>query len=643
MIFNNKTQNYDYSKSEPETAPETLLNINRKKIKQENNQTTSKKISQNNRRKFSYDSRDIPNDDSILNKVFRNKEFTKWKTIPNERNNKHWNNNTRNQNQSRGANNFDSLGDSAKKISSDICNNVYPINIDIEYSFSPKLLIKSINTIIDNYEYVNQSNYFEGSNKSEKYKKSEFFYKTKKEATAMASESAFASPAIGRKNNFDENKEKRNHNNISKIFNSIFKNNSGYPKEFDLSHNKSDFGMDSFEKRNCYGFIPNYPSFSFTRNFNGKGMHLNKFQPPPRNRGIPDYFSPDFHHLSYDNYENICVNNFSFRKSDRAFDLNNRSVYQDDEYKLPHKFQKEKIFDIEKTLKFKTNLFKHENDTVRYKDCNNGDLMESNNLSNVFSINASFNNPSLNNIQQSSLSDVPQICTRSKYTIRNNIPEKIPSRLSEIEKRFQRNYALLKSNQFPFSNGIEESSVLNNWLSSYEVNNEQENVFDYKDSFHNNRDSYVHPYKNYQNISKSNSISKMKQRKIRFKYRMYSKEEKEFCLDLVMSKRYNINDVANCCQVPLKSLKRWLRVGCERKKGGGRKVKDPELESKLLIWYDEMLSKGMKPRYGTVRQKALKMTKSKNFMASKGWFEKFKKKYDLKFLSGRCNSDASDY
>ena len=38
---------------------------------------------------------------------------------------------------------------------------------------------------------------------------------------------------------------------------------------------------------------------------------------------------------------------------------------------------------------------------------------------------------------------------------------------------------------------------------------------------------------------------------------------------------------ANHFGVPLKSLKRWMKVGWQRKKGGGRKTKDPEMEKRL--------------------------------------------------------------
>ena len=55
--------------------------------------------------------------------------------------------------------------------------------------------------------------------------------------------------------------------------------------------------------------------------------------------------------------------------------------------------------------------------------------------------------------------------------------------------------------------------------------------------------------------------------------------------------------------VPLKSLKRWIKVGPERKKGkvifsiifhilgGGRKIRDPEMEKTLFNWYEDLKKK----------------------------------------------------
>ena len=79
-----------------------------------------------------------------------------------------------------------------------------------------------------------------------------------------------------------------------------------------------------------------------------------------------------------------------------------------------------------------------------------------------------------------------------------------------------------------------------------------------------------------------------------------------------------------CFGVPLKSLKRWIKVGCERKKGGGRKTKDPEMEKRLYHWYLKKSEGGVPVTAKMVKDKAIKLTTCPDFIASKGWLDKFK-------------------
>jgi hypothetical protein len=82
-------------------------------------------------------------------------------------------------------------------------------------------------------------------------------------------------------------------------------------------------------------------------------------------------------------------------------------------------------------------------------------------------------------------------------------------------------------------------------------------------------------------------------------------------------------------QVPLKSLKRWIKVGCERKKGGGRKTKDPQMERQLYKWYKSEVRDGRTVTARKVKDMAIKMSTCGDFIASKGWLDKFKVRYHL--------------
>ena len=72
-----------------------------------------------------------------------------------------------------------------------------------------------------------------------------------------------------------------------------------------------------------------------------------------------------------------------------------------------------------------------------------------------------------------------------------------------------------------------------------------------------------------------------------------------------------------------------MKVGCERKKGGGRKTKDPTMEKDLYNWY---LSKKRSKEPVTARMikdKAIHLSTCRDFIASKGWLDKFKIRYRL--------------
>lgn len=81
--------------------------------------------------------------------------------------------------------------------------------------------------------------------------------------------------------------------------------------------------------------------------------------------------------------------------------------------------------------------------------------------------------------------------------------------------------------------------------------------------------------------------------------------------------------------VPIKSLKRWQRVGVTRKKGGGRKTKDPDMEYKLERWCRDLTNKGELVTAKMIKDKAMKLSTCEGFIASKGWLDKFKTRHNL--------------
>ena len=95
------------------------------------------------------------------------------------------------------------------------------------------------------------------------------------------------------------------------------------------------------------------------------------------------------------------------------------------------------------------------------------------------------------------------------------------------------------------------------------------------------------------------------------------------------------------CKVPRKSLRRWANVGCLRKKGCGRKTKNPKMEEKLLMWYNDKIKNNVNITAKMIRDKAVEISNDKDFLASKGWLEKFKKKNGIQIVNNKRRRNDS--
>ena len=131
--------------------------------------------------------------------------------------------------------------------------------------------------------------------------------------------------------------------------------------------------------------------------------------------------------------------------------------------------------------------------------------------------------------------------------------------------------------------------------------------------------------------------------KYRKHYFMFSSEAKQFCLDLINKKKYPLDITMKMCKVPRKSLRRWCHVGCLRKKGCGRKTKNPRMEEQLVQWYNEIIKKNLNVTAKMIRDKAVEISNDKDFLASKGWLEKFKKKNGIQVVSSKRIRKGNDF
>ena len=74
-------------------------------------------------------------------------------------------------------------------------------------------------------------------------------------------------------------------------------------------------------------------------------------------------------------------------------------------------------------------------------------------------------------------------------------------------------------------------------------------------------------------------------------------------------------------------IRRYLNNGTMRKKGGGRKTLDPDMEENLLRWIEDSTIKSRCfPNRGLIKSRAKSFSKVGSFLASKGWCDKFFKR-----------------
>lgn len=148
--------------------------------------------------------------------------------------------------------------------------------------------------------------------------------------------------------------------------------------------------------------------------------------------------------------------------------------------------------------------------------------------------------------------------------------------------------------------------------------------------------AYYRHQKGFKNDMRSDRPS-MRGRK-RNKYKMLPTDLKHKAVYL--AKHKSAKYASTFYSVPLKSLKRWMKVGCERKKGGGRKTKDPLMEKNLYSWYIDMKTRGEVVTAKMIKDRAIELTNCADFIASKGWLDKFKVRFNLEISKESCKDST---
>lgn len=129
-------------------------------------------------------------------------------------------------------------------------------------------------------------------------------------------------------------------------------------------------------------------------------------------------------------------------------------------------------------------------------------------------------------------------------------------------------------------------------------------------------------------------------RRRRGPYRRYTENDKRKAINTAL-RLGSQNKAAEVLGLPIKNLKRWLKNGPVRRKGG-RRTQDPYMESNLIAWIENYKKSNQTfPSSKEVRNQALQLSaKNKMFKASKGWFEKFMlRHYSDEFQVSRLEID----
>ena len=176
------------------------------------------------------------------------------------------------------------------------------------------------------------------------------------------------------------------------------------------------------------------------------------------------------------------------------------------------------------------------------------------------------------------------------------------------------------------SNFIEKENTIKPILNI----NKSKSTFKYKkheikddNSVNNNSITHICKVKNFKRIN-SRKFN-IKARGLR--YNILTEEQKKQLLLDAMNMR--TIEVAKKYGISTRNVNRWKKKGIQRKKGSGRKFKDPRLETKILEWYQMQDKETLTSRQ--FKEKAIELSENKTFRASSGWLTNMKRKYNLNF------------
>ena len=431
----------------------------------------------------------------------------------------------------------------------------------------------------------------------------------------------------GKTNSYDENINNNNVYNVFNIFQPLFADKISKRKKilspfYDSGYNfLSDKGFQN--KRIKLFFSP--PSFQFEKNININAFINN----------------------NYNNFPFFELNKFDDEKNKGKLDQENKNIGDENKnISFSENLKKQTHFSIKKEVKTSNNYLNKINNSSNSTLTNiNTSLFTTRNIkksnensSNIIETSKPFqtynarlfvkNNQNANKHKstQAKIFHIEKIFNKREYKDANEKEsdeedKNLKNRFKISLKKIKQTYTNSCLKIFSYINDKNIKFTENNLNNEEYISNIIQQVYEI--------------IKNKKiNSSKMNEILQVNDDdKYRKHYFMFTSEAKQFCLDLINLKKLSFDIVMKMCKVPRKSLRRWSHVGCNRKKGCGRKTRNPEMESKLVEWYKEVTAKNISVSAKMIRDKAVEISEDKDFLASKGWLEKFKKKFNIRIVT----------
>ena len=184
----------------------------------------------------------------------------------------------------------------------------------------------------------------------------------------------------------------------------------------------------------------------------------------------------------------------------------------------------------------------------------------------------------------------------------------------------------------PFStkkneNGIENEREKINYLNKNEIINNNNLKFKKQGK---NVDSNINTH--FSHFNRVRNLKRINNRKFNIKsrgikYNILTEEMKKKLL--IDASTMRTTEVAKKYGISTRNVNRWKKKGIQRKKGSGRKFKDPRLERRILEWYRMQDKETLTTK--EFKEKAIELSDNKTFRASSGWLTNMKRKYNLNF------------